>query len=134
MAANFESVVEAIENLSLSKRKPLSHIDTGTGTTFKTLIPGVPFKLLEIRFKTAALAAAETLSFTRTRLYSVLGMATYVDHVIYSEDLGTLGVTSVVVTFGGEEAMFFEYDSIVPALSANTGSDRWGLEILYELV
>lgn len=118
------------------KRKPLRHTDTGVGTTFKTLALSAPFKLLEVRFHLGSvLAATETLTLTRTSLVPLHGpMLTYVDYVILSEDLGTLGAVDLVKTFGPEEGLFTKDDSIVPALSANAGADRWGLEILYELV
>lgn len=119
------------------KRKPLSHVDTGVGTVFKILFPQVAFKILEIRFKTTALAAGETLSFTRiiTNAGGVFGeISTFIDYLIYSNDLGTAGTTDLSVVLEGEEGIFTDQDSIVPALSANTGGDRWGLEIVYELL
>lgn len=138
MPSNFESIEEAVKDVSSAlKRRPLHHTDTGTGTTFQTFNPGAAFKLLEIRFHTAVLAAAETLTFTRVVTGAEAlkpGIADYLDYTIYSNDLGTDGITSVSVAFEGEEGLFTEHDSIVPALSANIGVDRWGLEIKYELV
>jgi len=117
------------------KRRPLRHTDTGVGIVFAIFAPRVPFKLLEIRFLTTALAAAETLSFTRVSLTPLTTpMLTYVNNVILTEDIGTSGVTSVVVSFDPDEGFYTENDSILPALSANTGGDRWGLEIVYELI
>ena len=114
-------------------QKPLTHQDTGEGTTFRTLYPGAPFKLIELRFLAAsALAAGETLSLTRT--CNRPDYADYLDYTIYSNDIGTAGILSVAVIFDEEEAMFTKWDTVVPALSANVGADRWGLEIVYKLL
>jgi len=118
-----------------SKRKPLTHTDTGTGTSFKTFYPRAPFKLLEIRFLTTALAAGETLTFTRTSGTPLKSpMLTYINYVMFTMDLGTSGITSLSISFDSDEGLFTETDTIVPTLSANTGGDRWGLEIVYELL
>ena len=111
-----------------------TYVDTGIGTTFVPLTPGYPFKLLEIRFKTAALAAGETLTITRKNLLPLTGLLTYLDYTILSEDLGTLGTLSLTASFGEGEGLFTENDSIDISLSANVGADRWGLEIKYEKV
>lgn len=132
--ASTNQLLEEIRDAVTAPRGVLRHLDTGTGTTFLTLNPRAAFKLLEIRFKTAALAAAETLSFTRTSTLSDGQLLDYVNYLIYSNDLGTAGTTDLSVAFDGEEGYFTKDDSIVPALSANTGSDRWGLEIVYELI
>ena len=116
------------------RRKPLYWRDTGTATTFQVFAPGAPHKVLEVRFHTAALAAAETLTITKTRLDTAPASGTYYNTVLVSEDLGTDGTTDLIVIFGPEEGFCDEFDTLVPALSANTGSDRWGLEIVYELV
>lgn len=138
MPANLESVEQAIKDKKeiSRKREPLRHTDTGVGTAFNVFAPGAPFKVLEFRFHLgSALAAAETLTLTRTSLLPTLSpMLTYINHVILTQDLGTTSILDLVRTFDSDEGFFTGNDSIVPALSANTGADRWGLEILYELV
>lgn len=132
-----QDILEALRGILsiFRKRKPLSHFDTGIGTDFKVLAPSAPFKLLEVRFHVGVLAAAETFSLTRVRMFPEAGpMLNYIDHLILSQDLGTTGILDLTAAFGGEEAMFSENDTIQPALSANTGADRWGLEIVYELL
>ena len=117
------------------KRKPLHWFDTGVGATFKVLNPGAAFKILEIRFKTAALAAAEDLTITKTNTNNAgNSRSTYHDVILFSEELGDLGTLDMVKTFDADEGFMTETDSLVFALSANAGADRWGLEVVYELV
>ena len=116
------------------KRRPLRHTDTGVATTFKTFFPAKPHKLLEIRFKTAALAAGEDFTITRTNANPLEGLLTYANVILFFEELGDTGTLDISLPFGPDEGFMTETDSLVFALSANTGSDRWGLEVIYELV
>jgi len=129
-----EDIKEAtIKIESLLKRKPLTWKDTGVGSAITTFIPGFPYKLLEVRFHLgSALAAAETLTLTRTAFGDE--SVAYYNVVLLSQDLGTAGILDLSLVFGPEEGYYTELDSIVSALSANTGGDRWGLEIVYEKV
>ncbi len=118
------------------KRRPLHWYDTGVTATIKTFIPGVACKLLEIRFKTAALAAGEDLTITKTNANPLgdTNRSTYHDVILFFEELGDTGTLDIAMPFGPDEGFMTKDDSIVSALSANTGSDRWGMEIIYELV
>jgi len=134
--SNIEAIERAIrEKEAISrKRNPLHWYDTGVAATIKTFKPGAPHKLLEIRFKTTALAAGEDLTITKTNTNPTNLYSTYHDVILLKEELGDLGTTNLVRTFDADEGFMTEDDSIVSALSANTGGDRWGMEIVYELV
>ena len=135
MASNFESIEEAVKDIGKALgRKPLHWFDTGTATTFKVFNPRVPYKLLEIKFKTAALAAGEDFTVTKTSTTPLTGDLTYHDLILFFEELGDTGTTDLSIPFGENEGFCTEDDSLVFALSANTGSDRWGLEVVYEVV
>jgi len=116
------------------KRKPLHWFNTGTSTIFKTFNPGAAFKILEIRFKTTALAAGEDLTITKTNTVPGNTNSTYHNVILLFEELGDLGTLNLVRTFDADEGFMTETDSLVFALSANAGADRWGLEVVYELV
>jgi len=121
----------SITNLQFfRKRRPLHWKDTGVGTTFHTFDPKAPHKLLEIRFKTTALAAGEDFTITKTATSG----PNYHDVILFFEELGDLGTLDLTIPFGADEGFMTEADSLVFALSANTGADRWGLEVVYELV
>ena len=110
-------------------RVPVHTKTTGTGTAVATLTPGAAFKLLEIRFHLGSvLAAAETL----TVIQNAVGTA--YDTSLLSEDMGTGGIVDLIKTFGKDEGFFESTDSIVIALSANTGGDTWGCQTIHELV
>jgi len=125
---------EAIVGWFRIKRSPLHWFDTGTGTTFKVFNPQAPHKLLEIRFKTTALAAGEDLTITRTNADAGNGRSTYHNVILFFEELGDTGTLNLTMPFGSDEGFMTKDDSLVFALSANTGADRWGLEVIYELV
>ena len=132
-----EQIVQLLQGILtfFRKRKPLSHKDWGAGTTFKVLYPAAPFKLLELRFHlSGALAADETFTLTRVNALPLEDLLTHADVLILSEDMGTAGSTSLIKTFDSDEGIYGKDDTIVPALSANTGPDTWGLEIVYELL
>ena len=114
-------------------RKPLHWKDTGVSTTFKVFNPGAAFKLMEIRFKTTALAAGEDFTITRTDV-SQTSNAAYHDVILFFEELGDTGTLNLSLPFSSDEGFMTETDSLVFALSANAGADRWGLEVIYELV
>lgn len=117
-------------DIGFLRRVPIITPTTGNDTTIATLNPGAAYKLLGIRIHFgSALAAAETLTVT---LNANAGGA--YDVVLFSSDLGTAGITDVVIAFGGDEDFFVAGDQIVVALSANTGSDVWGCETIHELV
>jgi len=111
------------------KRAPVHTKTTGTATAVATLTPAAAFKMLEIRFHLgSALAAAEKLTATQN------ATGTVYDTVLLSEDMGTLGTLDLVKTFDKDEGFFESTDSIVIALSANTGGDIWGCQTIHELV
>ncbi len=137
MSTNQQSIIDAIKDKeSISrKRKPLHWFDSGVATTFKVFYPKKAHKLLEIRFKTTALAAAEDFTITKTNANTAKnGRVTYFDVILFFEELGDTGTTDLSMPFSPDEGFMTEDDSLVFALSANTGSDRWGLEVIYELV
>ncbi len=112
------------------RRVPVFTRSTGTNTAIATLNPAADFHLLGIRlFIGSALAAAETLTVT---LDANEGAA--YDTVLFTLDMGTPDIRSVVIPFGGDEDFFVNGDKIVVALSANTGGDTWGCEIMHELM
>jgi len=119
-------------NSITTKRSPIHYFDTGAGTDFKVFAPQAPFKIMEIRFHTAALAAGEDLTITRTT--TIGEESTYYNVILFFEEIGDTGTTDLSIPFGPEEGFFRNTDTLVFALSANTGSDRWGLEVIYELV
>ena len=109
---------------------PVFTRSTGTNTAIATLDPGADFHLLGIRlFVGSALAAAETLTVT---LDANAGSA--YDIVLFTLDMGTPDIRSIVIPFGGDEDFFVSGDKLVVALSANTGGDTWGCEIMHELM
>ncbi len=119
------------------KRRPLHWYDTGAtnGAPHRVFNPGVPHKLLEIRFKTAALAAGEDFTITKTNTNAPTNnRAAYHDVILFFEELGDTGTTDLSMPFEVDEGFMEAADSLVFALSANTGNDRWGLEVIYELV
>ena len=117
------------------KRRPLHWFDTGTGTTHKVFNPIAAHKILEIRFKTTALAAAEDFTITKTNTNTAVNArSTHYDNILFFEELGDTGTLNFTLPFSPDEGFMTADDSLVFAHSANTGSDRWGLEVIYELV
>ena len=116
------------------KRRPIHWFDTGTGATFKVFNPRAPHKLLEIRFKTAALAAGEDFTITKTNTSATDYRSTYHNVILFFEELGDTGTLNLSMAFSPDEGFMTENDSLVFALSANVGADRWGLEVIYEVV
>ena len=118
-------------------RRPLHWYLTGASTVAATdyFFPRVPHKILEIRWHSAAFAAAEDLTITKTnRNMPVNSRATYYDTILFFEEIGDTGTINMTMPFAADEGFMEEADSLVFALSANTGGDRWGIEVIYELV
>lgn len=126
----FPLVDSAGRPVSITKRLPVTTNTTGTNTALATLNPAADFHMLGIRvFIGSALAAAETLTVTLDA-----NAGTAYDVVLFTLDMGTPDIRSVVIPFGGDEDFFVSGDKLVIALSANTGSDTWGCQTIHEVV
>lgn len=113
-----------------SKVRPVTINTTGTDAALATLDPAADYHMLGIRvFVGSALAAAETLTVT---LDANAGGA--YDVVLFTLDMGTPDIRSVIIPFGGDEDFFVSGDKLVIALSANAGGDTWGCQTIHEVV
>lgn len=129
---NFYPVLISSSGKPILGRVPVITPTTGgaaTATAIATLTPGAAFHLLGVRIHfSAALAAGETLTITRNSTTDAY------DTLLFSLDIGTPDIVDVKIPFGGEDDFYGATDTIVIALSANTGSKVWGCDTIHELV
>ncbi len=138
-AGTFESAfLEEVKlgNTYLQLKPPAGYVQpavttytTGTSAALATLSPGADFELTSVRiYLASALASAETLTVTAD-----INLGAVYDATLFTLDLGTPDIRSLVIPFG-EGYTFTALDDIVVALSANTGTDTWSCSTLHRLV
>jgi len=98
---------------------------TGASALAKTLAPGVPFRLIEVRIHLSA-ASATSENFTITM---DSGTNAVHDMLLYSKDMN--GVSDVAWIL--EENRYFESADELDFAWANTNTRTWGLELIYDL-
>ncbi|KKM75343.1 hypothetical protein LCGC14_1391210 [marine sediment metagenome] len=101
---------------------------TAAGDITGTLAPKTPFRLLSLDVHVTAIPNAGEL-FTLTK---DAGQDTLYDSVIYSNDLGANGLTSLYVTFEGIEV--FPADDEIDVLHTNSQDDDYGVTLTYQTV
>jgi len=97
-----------------------------TAVVQPAVAPGVPFRILEIRFKASAACATENFTATLDSGYDAL-----LDVVPFSQPMAA--VTSVVEDWSQSLRLFTADDAVVFGF-ANGNGINWGLEVTYQFL
>lgn len=104
------------------------HFTCSEGDAEGTLEPKTPYRLLALDIHCSAVPqAAEPITLTKTAW-----QGPYWNTLIFSADMGSLGVSSVYQTFEGYE--IFMADDTLTLLANNSVDDNWGITIIYQTV
>lgn len=128
MPANFESVVEELEQISAKLKQDIrkQYVTATTGALANTLAPGVAFRLISVDLKINTAGTTDE-SFTITQ--DAVKGATY-DRLIVTQNTKTPAITSLLLPFG--EGYEYAAGDQLNAAWANTENRTYGLVWTWE--